>query len=146
MGFQVRLRAIQWYGEEILQSVQHPRRLSRTSLNHQCPLLLSGQSFILCCFPIHSGITLTVLQAILNYCFLVGWFMSAVICRILSLWDRITAWPAPALTGVCCWGRAGGDGLRARAAAALHHSSARSAHPPQKQKLAKFSRNFTACP
>lgn len=146
MGFQMRLRAIQWYGEEILQGIQHPWRFSRMTLNHQCPLLLSGWSFTLCCFSIHPGITLRVVQAILNYCFHAGWSMATVTCRILSLGDRIAAWPPPALSGVHCWVTVWGDGLRVRAAAAVHHSSAGTAHPLQKKKLARFSRNFTAYP
>lgn len=75
MGFQVRLRAIQWYRKETLQSIQQPRRFSRMSLNHQCPLLLPGWSFVSCCFSMQPSITLTVPQAILNYCFLVGWLI-----------------------------------------------------------------------
>lgn len=145
MGFQVRVRAIQWYRKETLQSIQQPWRFSRMTLNHQCPLLLLGWSFVFVWFSMQPSITLTVPQAFLNYCFLVGWLMATAIHRILSLWD-ITASPTPASAWVLHWDRTWEGAPRARVIAALHHSSGRNVFPGQKQKFARFSRNFTACP
>lgn len=134
MGFQVRLRAIQWYRKGTLQSIQQPRRFSRMSLNHQCPLLLPGWSFVSCCFSMQPSITLTVPQAILNYCFLVGWFVATAMHRIFSPQD-ITASSTPAW--VRRWDKTREDGPRARVIADLYHRS-----DSRKQKTCKVFKEF----